>query len=76
MAEATTLTPELEAKKKQILELTSHKHVKIWLLHEVCLLKNGEVAYLLNTNAGHCGNSIKDYLEHPEKIEAAKAFLK
>lgn len=82
MAEETSevkseITPDMEAKKQQILALDSKKHVKIWLLHEVCLLKNKEIVEAMGTgNVGGCGNTIKDYLEHPEKIKAANELLK
>ena len=77
MAEVTEVNAELESKKKQILELTSHKHVKIWLLHEICLLKNKDIVAVMGSgNVGSVGNTIKDYNEHPAKIEAAKALLK
>lgn len=76
MAENAMLTPEqIEEKKKQILALTVKKHVKIWLLHEVCLLKNKEIGVLVDSNAGVIGNSIKSYGLEPEKIEAARKLL-
>lgn len=62
--------------QKQILGLTSHKHVKIWLLHDLCLLKNNEIAHLLSTNAGVVGNALKMYGLEPDKITKAKELLK
>lgn len=82
MAEETSevkaeATPDMEAKKKQILALDSKKHVKIWLLHEVCLLKNKEIVTAMGTgNIGGVSNVLKDYNDHPEKMESARAFLK
>lgn len=71
------LSEELEAKKKQILELTCKKHAKIWLLHEIVLLKNKDIVTAMGTgNVGGVGNVLKDYNEHPTKIEAARALLK
>lgn len=67
---------DMEAKKKLILELTSKKHVKIWLLHDICLLKNKEIVDAMGTgNVGGVGNVLKDYNEHPEKIEQARKTL-
>lgn len=74
--EVQTENAELEAKKKQILELTSTKHVKVWLLHETCLLKNKEIAEILDTNQGAVGNALKMYSLQPEKMDVARAFLK
>ena len=72
----TEVNAEMDAKKKQILQLTSKKHVKIWLLHEICLLKNKEIVDAMGTgNVGGVGNVLKDYLEHEDKIEAARKFL-
>lgn len=70
-------TPDVAEYKRRILALDSKKHVKIWLLHEVCLLKNKEIVAAMGTgNAGGVGNVLSDYNDHPEKMEAARAFLK
>ena len=70
-------TNDLEAKKQQILALDCNKHVKIWLLHEICLLKNKEIVEAMGSgNAGGVYNVIKDYNDRPEKMEKARAFLR
>lgn len=61
------LTEEGQAKVDKILAAKLKRHEQIWLLHEM-LLTNRQVAKLMGTNPGHVGNSIKDYVEHPEKI--------
>ncbi len=81
MAEETTTAPapneEMEAKKKQILQLTCKVHERTWLLHEICLLTNQEIKTAMGrSNVGAIGNVIKDYNEHPEKITKAKELLK
>ena len=72
----TVLTEEMETKKKQILQMTSKRHVKIWLLHELVLLKNKEIAVAMGTNQGHVGNVVRDYSAFPDKIAAANEMLK
>lgn len=62
------LTPEGQEKVNKILATKLKRHEQIWLLHEM-LLTNKQVAAIMSTNAGHVGNSIKDYNEHPEKIQ-------
>lgn len=72
----TVLTEEMEAKKTQILQMKSKRHVKIWLLHEIVLLKNKEIAVAMGTNQGHVGNVVRDYNAFPEKIATANELLK
>ena len=70
---------EMETKKQQILQLTSTKHVKIWLLHEICLMSDKEIAEIMHPttkNVGHVWNVLKNYNDNPEKIQAAKELLK
>ena len=66
-------TAEQKAQIEAIKQMTSKKHIKIWLLHAE-LLSNKEVAEILGTNSGHVGNAIRDYNAKPELIEAAKAM--
>lgn len=59
-----------EAQKAAILSMTSRKHVKIWLLHSLGM--NGkDIATATGTNAGHVGNVVRDYNDHPAKVAAA-----
>lgn len=46
--------------QEQILSLQCKKHIKIYKLKQLGL-KNGEIARLLETNAGHVYNALKLY---------------
>lgn len=74
-SEVKTGSEEMEAKKNQIMGLTAKKHVKIWLLHEVCLLKNKEICDLVGSNAGAVNNALKSYQLEPHKMEEARKLL-
>lgn len=58
---------------EQILQLTCHKHVKIYKLHQLGL-SNKEIADRLKTNAGHVYNAIKSYTDKPERVAAAESI--
>lgn len=57
--------------KQQILQLTCHKHIKIYKLKQLGLT-NKEIANELKTNAGHVYNALKSYIDKPERVAAAE----
>lgn len=59
--------------QEEILQLTCQKHIKIWKLKQLGL-KNGDIAKLLGTNAGHVYNALKTYQNNPSKVAAAEAI--
>ena len=56
--------------QQQILQLTCHKHIKIYKLKQIGLT-NKEIAEALKTNAGHVYNALKSYIDKPERVAAA-----
>lgn len=56
--------------QEQIINLACKKHVKIYKLKQLGL-KNGDIAKLLGTNAGHVYNALKAYDQDPEKVKIA-----
>ena len=65
---------ETNYQQKAILALTEKKHVKIYLLHTTGL-KGGHIAKLLSTNAGHCGNVIREYSLVQTKVDYAMSKM-
>ena len=57
--------------QEEIVSLTTKKHIKIYKLAQLGL-KNGEIAKLVGTNAGHVYNALKSYQNNPERIKIAE----
>lgn len=70
--ETPKLTDEQLETKKQILQLTSKRHVKIYLLSSLVGIKGKEIAASMSTNQGHVGNVLRDYAEHADKQTTAR----
>lgn len=66
--------PKLTPQQTSVLRITSKRHVKVWLLHEL-LLSNKDIATAMGTNTGHVGNVLRDYRANPDKITAAKSMM-
>lgn len=64
----------MEQEQQRITALHSKKHIKIYLLKRAGL-KNGEIAKMLGTNAGHVYNALKNYDLKPELKEAAEKLV-
>lgn len=60
--------------KEKINQLTCKKHIKIFKLHQIGL-SNKEISKLVNTNAGHVYNVLKEYKGNEEKRNAADAIV-
>lgn len=60
--------------QQAILQLHCKKHIKIYKLKQLGL-KNGEIAKMLGTNAGHVYNALKAYAGNEERIKHADATL-
>ena len=56
--------------QEAILSLTCKKHIKIYKLSQLGL-KNGDIARLVGTNAGHVYNTLKSYANKPERVKIA-----
>lgn len=57
--------------QEQIVQFQTAKNVKMFLLSQLGI-KNGEIAKLLGTNAGHVYNALKEYKDKPDKAEKAR----
>lgn len=57
--------------QETILALTCKKHIKIYKLAQLGL-KNGDIAKLVGTNAGHVYNALKSYDNKPERVKIAE----
>lgn len=68
----TELSEEMAETKKQVLQMTSKRHIKIFLLSNLVGIKPKEIATAMGTNQGHVGNVLRDYSEHADKGATAK----